>query len=115
MDWTYTIEHEKAVVYYKEGTMADPPGPIDPFTRMNKSATEMPGEKARLSVTVQRSTQYGELKCSFTLSISCPQTKEWMDYAAEHMFSQATQYVNSGMEWLVPGLPALEVPTPKAP
>lgn len=109
MDWTYTIEKEGQVVQHLEGIMSDP------FTRMNVEATNATGEKARLSVTVQRALQYGELKCSFTLSISCPQTQQWMDYAAEHIFLQAAKYVNEGMETLVPGLPPLNVPAPRSP
>ena len=105
-------EKEGIVIHHQEGVMADPP---DPFTRMNQSSTETPGEKARVSVTVQRSMAYGELKCSFTLSISCPQSKQWMDYAAEHVFVQAVKYVNDGMESLVPGVAPLFVPTPRIP
>lgn len=108
------MERDKEIIYHQEGILPDPKGPIDPFTRMSMESSTS-GEKARVSVTVQHSVQYGEVKCSFTLSISCPQNKQWMDYAAEHVFSQAVQYVNDGMNWLAPGLPALNVPIPKAP
>lgn len=95
--------------------MANTDNPSDPFHTLNRAVSEAPGETARVSTTIQRSTQYGELKCSFTLSVSCPQTKGWMDYAAEHIFIQALKFVNDGMERLAPGLEPIPVPRPTIP
>lgn len=82
---------------------------IDPFVAMNPAGA--PGDsKARISATVQRSLQYGEIKCSFTVTVSCVQEKACMDYAAEQAFAQAVRYVNDGMDWIAPGLPSLPVP-----
>lgn len=105
MEWHRTLTKDGAVIDEQEGIMADPPG-LDAFAYM---ATQE-GEKARVSVTVSRALQYGELKVSFTLAVSCPQTKASMDYASRAIFSQAVIYVNNGMQFLVPELPPLNVP-----
>jgi len=108
VEWAYTMEKEGEVVYHKEGILPDP------FSSLQQ-AVQTATSKARVSVTIQRSIQYGEVKCSFTLSVDCPQEKSAMDYAAEHVFIQAVQYVNDGMERLAPGLQPFPVLTPKIP
>lgn len=110
MDWSYVFEKDGSVVQAMEGTMPDPPGPLDPYTQMNMEASRHPGEKARVSVTVQRSLPYGEIKVSFTLAVSCPQTKPWIDHTSQHIFSLAVLYVNGGMAAIAPGLEPLPVP-----
>ena len=105
MEWRRSLEKDGVILEELEGIMADPAG-LDAFAYM--AAQE--GEKARVSVTVSRSLQYGELKVSFTLAVSCPQAKASMDYASRAIFSQAVNYLNSGMAILVPDLPPLIVP-----
>lgn len=104
------IEKEGQIIYEKEHNLTHP-APPDPFAHLLQHARTA-GESARVSVTVQQSLQYGEVKCSFTLSIEVPQKKEFMDYAARELFSQAVQYVNDGMSWVAPGLPPLPQPKP---
>ncbi len=108
MDWQCVYEKDGVIIHEKEGIMPDP----DMLLKMNE-VSQHPGEKARVSATVQRSIAYGEVKCSFTLSVSCPQSKEWVDKAAEQLFALAVGYVNAGMSWLAPGLEPLPAPTPK--
>lgn len=118
MDWTGTIEKDGEVIYHMEGTMPDLPGPVDSLTRMAHAATEAEettGTPARVSITVQHSLPYGELKVSYTVSISVPQEKRWMDYAAEHILAQTVNYVNSGMAAIAPGVPLLPQPIPRTP
>ena len=108
MHWHFVVEKEGQIIYEKEADMLHPNLP-DPFAGLSIGAQEA-GDSARVSVTVQRALQYGEVKCSFTLSISCAQKKDHMDYAAGELFKLAVQYVNDGMSWVAPGTPPLQVP-----
>lgn len=101
--WKLSLERDKEIVHEREGYMPDP------FWEMSEAMR--PGHpSARISSTVQRSTNYGELKCSFTISVDCPQTKDWMERAAQYAFGTAVQYVNDGFSFLARELPPLEVP-----
>jgi len=102
------IEKEGQIIYEKECNLPDPIMP-DPFAGLSIGALEAENS-ARVSVTVQRALQYGEVKCSFTLTISCAQKKDHMDYAARELFALAVQYTNDGMSWIAPGTPPLQVP-----
>lgn len=82
----------------------------DPFVQMNPPAVGTPAPSAHISCTVQRSLSYGEIKCSFTVSIQCAQDQRTMEYAASHAFATATRYVNNGMQVLVPGIDPFPVP-----
>lgn len=108
MEWRRVIERDGAIIDEQEGTMPDP------FGRMNAEAA-ISSEKARVSTTVSRSLAYGEVKVSFTLAVSCPQTKDWMDYASEHLFIQAVIYTNHAMATIAPGVEPLPVPRPSRP
>jgi hypothetical protein len=103
IEWRRVLEKDGAIVDEQEGYMTAP----DAFANM---AAQPGTTRARVSTTVSRSLQYGEVKVSFTLSVDCPQEKQWMDYASRELFSQAVSYVNSGMGLLVPDLPPLNVP-----
>jgi hypothetical protein len=64
---------------------------------------------ARIGTTVGRSVEFGEVKCSFTVTIECPQNKECMDEAAQLVFIKALEYANDGMSHLKPGIPRIEI------
>lgn len=64
---------------------------------------------ARIGTTVGRSIEFGEVKCSFTVTIECPQAKEEMDEAAQLVFTKALEYANDGMSHLKPGVPRIEI------
>jgi len=64
---------------------------------------------ARLSSMISRGIEYGEVRCSFTVSIECPQTKDYMDQAAELLFQKALEYTNDGMSVLAPGVDRIEM------
>jgi hypothetical protein len=106
MRWHYVLEREGRIVEEREGELPDPV-PTDPFIRMNPPGVDT---KATVSCNVQRSLEYGSLKCSFTLTIHCAQDQQTMEYAASHAFATATRYVNNGMGVLVPGIDPLPVP-----
>jgi hypothetical protein len=109
MHWHWVVEKEGVVIYDEEGYMS-----TDAFELLDKACAahvqNNGGQLARVSATVQRSLQYGELKCSFTVAVSCPQNQAALDAASSACFTIATQYVNNGMSWLAPGLPTLNVP-----
>lgn len=102
MHWKLSIEKVGQPTYEREGYVEDP------FWEMKSSLAGQQG--ARVSSTVQRSTNYGELKCSFTITIDCLQTEQWMERAAQYAFRTAVQYVNDGFSYLDRSLPPLEVP-----
>jgi hypothetical protein len=110
--WQWVVEKEGKIVHEREGNMIYSALP-DPFAHLSQMVAAEEAESAGVSVTVQRSLQYGEVKCSFTLAIAVPQKKEFMDYAARELFAQAVQYVNDGMSWIAPGTEPLQVPTPR--
>ena len=126
MHWSCVLEQDGQIIQSTEGDMPNPPlmtdtlyavtprtpATFDPFAHVAEHSISYPEPPARLSVTVQHALPYGEIKVSFTVSLTCPQTKEMLDYAAEHAFIQATKYVNNSMQCLAPGLPPLPVPTP---
>jgi hypothetical protein len=111
--WHYTITQDGNVIQDQEGYMPDPFGYL---VQQVENTTQFTGtDPAKISCTVQQSLQYGELKCSFTITISCPQNQAAMDFAAQHAFIQATHYVNNGMRFLAPGLQPLQVPAANLP
>lgn len=65
------------------------------------------GSEARVSATVGRSVEYGDVKCSFAVTVNCPQQKACLDKAAELCFETALEYVNDAMSILAPGLPPI--------
>lgn len=104
MHWHYVLEREGRIVEEREGEL---PEPADPFTRIIPLQSQT---VATISANVQRSLEYGSLKCSFTVTVHCAQDQRSLDYAAQLAFVTATRYVNNGMAILVPGLDPLPVP-----
>lgn len=82
----------------------------DPYWQAALDAKATEHSIARVSVTTGRALEYGEIKCTVTVSIDCPQAKNYMDKAAELAFKAAVEYTNDGMSILVPNLPPLQVP-----
>jgi hypothetical protein len=118
VEWIHTQERDGEVIYHMEGVMPDPPVVMDALSRMSHAAAGTTGNNAptaRVSTTVQHSLPYGEVKVSFTVTVTVPQEKQWMDYAAEHILAQAVNYVNAGMASVVPGAPLLPQPIPRTP
>jgi len=62
--------------------------------------------KATVQVEVNRShdTGGGWVKCGFVVTLSCPQSVQFIEAAAELAFKTAVGYVNDGMSHLAPGL-----------
>ena len=107
MHWHYQVERYGEVTEEKEGDMAVEGDPFDYLDRMSKEHAALGGAVAHVSSTVSRTLPYGEIKCSFTVSISCPQNQTLIRYASDTAFTHAVQAVNRGMSNLVPGLPEL--------
>jgi hypothetical protein len=106
--WTRTLTQGGKVIAHQEGFMTG----IDWLAQHSKAAKDIDGlELARVSSTVQRSVEYGEVKCSMTVTLSCPQTKEAVDYAMKVAFTTALEGVNDGFSYLAPG--ALRIEGPK--
>lgn len=88
MNWQSTIEKLNNIVF-SDGAE------VDPFMRLVTAKFE--GESARVSMTVGRNLQYGELKCSATVTIDCPQKEEYINLAGEIAFTKALELVNDAM------------------
>lgn len=88
---------------YWEWYMAD-----DPFEQLARQAGPA---AARISMTTQRGADdYGQTKCSCTVTISCPQQGPAMDAAAALAFDTSLRYTNWGMRYLAPHLPPIPGP-----
>lgn len=98
MNWALEITTETEVKRYEGVEM-------DPFANLN---TQEPG--ARISMSVQRSEEYGAAKCSCNVTINCPQEAAKMDEAARLAFTAAVNYVNWGISHIAPHLPPLKGP-----
>ena len=86
-----------------EGAVSEAGVDEDPFSLLFVGT-----EGAKVSMTVGRSLEYGEVKCSATVSVSCPQGEAFINKAAEISFKKALELVNDGMSHLAPGLPPIE-------
>jgi hypothetical protein len=98
MKWTLNTTAD-GQPYHQEGEMDDP------FQQLN-----LTDSTARISCTVQRgANDYGASKCSFTVTINCPQEKAALDYAATLLYDTALRYANWGIHYLA-GVPPLPGP-----
>lgn len=100
-----TWEKDGEFVLEEEGYMD-----TDPFKDMVLMNRASQDKSATVSQTVSRSVSYGEVKCSCTITIHCPQDAQWIDRAAKTAFQYAVHYVNLGFNYLAPGLPPLNAP-----
>jgi len=98
MNWQVIIERMQQVEKQLEGS------DMDPFLQLAVKARTK-GVPAKISMTVGRAVQYGEIKCSATVSIDCPQQEGFIDLAAEVAYTKALELVNDGMESM--GIPRI--------
>jgi hypothetical protein len=87
--WSLTVL-EEGITQTQEGIMELP--------ELRKPKDDHP---ARVSMTVGRSIQYGEVKISATVSLACTQDEDAVDEAAKLAFLKALEIVNDGMGLLV--------------
>jgi hypothetical protein len=84
---------------------------VDPFYHL-KSVVTVEGSEgipnASVSVTTGRAIEYGEVKCSTTVRIVCPQEEKWIDLAGELAFTKSLELTNDGMSIMTPGTERLE-------
>lgn len=80
----------------------------DPFEKL---LTE---NQASIGATVGRSTDFGNEKCAFTVTIKCPQDRASMNLAAQIAFETALEYTNDAMSHIAPHLERLGGPSRKA-
>ena len=70
----------------------------DPFVLL----ASMEGPVSMITSTVSRSLPYGEVKCSTTVSMTCPQITACINQAASMTFKKARELTNKGFKELVP-------------
>jgi hypothetical protein len=85
---------------------------MDKFQLIASYCQNLPA-KARVAVTIGRSTDFGALKISCTVSIDCPQTDDWVHQAQQLVAAAAADFVNAVSATLDPGLqPLPKLPVP---
>lgn len=108
MNWEQIVQdHAKAISnagleYDAFSLLARVDDPTQPASMRN-------GRSAKVTYTVSRSLGYGELKCSATVTIECPQTEGYINMAGELAFEKAKELVNDGFGSLVPDSAPLPV------
>jgi len=96
MRYQGVIETDEEVIV-DEGLMADP------FSLLHEE------DGASVSCTVGRAhPEFSRVKCSFTVSLRCPQTEVLINKAGEIAFKKALELTNDGMSHLAPELPEIE-------
>ena len=101
----YQVTMEKGEEVSTQNGVAD-----DPFWRAAVEARASGQPTARVSMMAVHGIEYGEIKCSATVSIECVQSKPHIDSAALLAFKAAVEYTNAGMGFIAPGLPPLPSP-----
>ena len=85
------MEQQGSTIEHNEGIQQDP------FWRIRTKTGIQQNSDARITMTVGRALQYGELKCSASVSIECPQQEAHINLAGELAFTKALELVNDGM------------------
>ncbi len=99
MNWQSVIERLGQVQMHEGAEQ-------DPFMHLAyKALGDVNIKTARISMTVSRSIEYGEIKCSATVTIECPQKEAYVNLAGEVAFSKALELTNDGMSQF--GLPRI--------
>ena len=90
MDWSVVLSKLDKIALNKSGSETDP------LQRVYDSSDSVPGP-ARVTMSVGSSVNYGEVKCSATVSVSCIQTNDYIDIAGEVAFTKAKELCNDAM------------------
>jgi hypothetical protein len=103
MDWTGTLTK------YGWSTEVAGAEPFHPLSWQAQQARAAGESVARISSTVGTAVQYGEVKCSFTVSIECVQSEATINLAGEAAFLKALELTNDGARFL--GIDELKGPS----
>lgn len=84
----------------------------DPFAISANKAKTLGIGIAKVSFTVGTSREYGEVKCSATVTLECPQTETDIDMAGEAAYRKALELTNDAASQLeIPKLPPFQEPS----
>jgi hypothetical protein len=84
---------------------------FDPFSHLSITARADGRGTAKVSFTVGSSREYGEIKCSATVTIECPQDEKHINMAGECAYRKALELTNDAASQLeIPQLPAFVEP-----
>lgn len=104
MKWARTLIRRG---FLKEEVGNDP----DPFQFLGEAANSSPSGIAELEFNLRTSTDYGQISCSVSLRIRCPQNEPCIDLAGEIGYRKALELVNAGASQAgTPPLPPFEEP-----
>jgi len=103
MNWTREIKQGDTVTSQSGQTE-------DPYWKAAMDAKASGISVARVSSTVTNGSDFGQRKCSTTVSIECPQSKQYMDLAAMLAFKAAVEYTNDGMTYVDPNIAPFQSP-----
>lgn len=84
----------------------------DPFSILAVKSKAEGQATAKVSFTVGTSREYGEIKCSATVTIEAPQDEANINMAGEAAYRKALELTNDAASQLgIPQLPAFEEPS----
>jgi hypothetical protein len=91
MNWEGVIKNHSSVqsVYGAAELLRDPLQTVGLESKFYREHNGIPA--ARVSSTVQRAVDYGNIKVSFTVTIECPQNEGFIDMAGHVAFEKAKE------------------------
>jgi len=95
----------------RHGFIVEESGAFDPFYGLALQAAATKTE-ARVSVGLRSAKEYGTVYCTANVTITCPQTEQYIDLAGELAFRKALELTNDGATHIeAPTLPPWQEPT----
>ena len=84
----------------------------DPFAALAAAATQAGLPSSTVHCHLDNGIDYGQTKCGFSATITCPQDEKSMDMAAELVFRKSHEWVTAASSQLeIPPPPPFEEPT----
>lgn len=87
-------------------------GVFDPFYAIGAAAMNGGAPQAHVSVGLDSAKEYGTIKCRVSVSLTCPQSEQYLNLAGELAFRKALELTNDAASQIdAPALPAWQEPT----
>ena len=107
MKWGRTMSADH---FYQHQEGYSEPDDVAPITKATDWARANSETVAVVTVSAQRSTEYGGVKCTVGVTLECPQTNEWIKHTAKVGFKLALEFTNDGFSYLCPDAERIEGP-----
>jgi len=81
---------------------------IDPFMMVGQQSQQSGLPAINVNCNMGSSLEYGEVKCGFSVTVTCPQTEPSINMAGEMVYRKAIELTNDAATHLgLPLLPAI--------